>query len=113
MKVDIEKTRLAVAVLSEQVYITIPSKNGKFMKHRHDLTSDFLRCIVDYGAGKRFDIAGADGVAPTFEVCVLEKKGFKKVLYSRNDVLKLLAKFVKDEGGEKINVEQWAKNNLK
>lgn len=113
MKVDIEKTRLAVAVLSEQVYITIPSKDGKFMKHRHDLTSDFLRCIVDYGKGKRFDIYGENGIASTCEVAVLEKSGYKRVLYTRKEVLKLLAQAIKEDIGNKINVEQFAEKHLK
>lgn len=112
MKVELEKIRLAVSAINENVMVTIPSKDGLRMLHKHDVTSDFLKCIIDYGANKRWNIAGGDKDDKEYEVACVEKKGFKKVLYSRKDVIKLLSEVIKQDVGEKVNLEQWIKNNL-
>lgn len=111
-KVELEKIRLAVTAISNTVVATIPSKNGITMLHKHDVHSDFLKCIVDYGKNSRFNIAGEKGEAEEFQVAVVPKGKYKKALYTRKDVVKLLAEAVKDEVGEKINVEQWVEKKL-
>ena len=44
--------------------------------------------------------------------CVRSLTIKKKVLYSRKDVINLLSDAIKDNIGEHINLEQWAKKNL-
>ena len=112
-KVELGKIRLAVTAISKNIVVTIPSKDNRTMLHKHDVTSDFLKCIIDYGANSRWNIAGGDEGDKEYEVAVVEKNGYKKVLYSRKEVIKLLAQAIKNGMGEKINVEQWAKQNLK
>lgn len=48
MKVDLEKIRLAVTAITNTVVATIPNKDGLTMRHKHDVTSDFLKCIICY-----------------------------------------------------------------
>ena len=113
MKVDLEKIRLAVTAISNKVVATIPSKDGITMLHKHDVTSDFLKCIIDYGANTMFTIAGGDAGDKEYQVAIKEKTGFKNVLFSRKQVLKLLSDAVKSGVGDDISLEKFTKENLK
>jgi hypothetical protein len=113
-KVELEKIRLAVTAITNTVVATIPSKDNRTMLHKHDVTSDFLKCIIDYGANSRWNIAGEEGSnVKEYEVACVEKKRYKRVLYTRKEVVKLLAEMIKDDVGEKINLEQWMEKKLK
>ena len=105
MKVELEEIRLAVTAIEKKVVILIPNKDGITIKHKKDVTSDFFKAIIDYGANTKFNISGEK----EYEVAVIEKKGFKNPLYSRNEVVKLLTNAVKSEVGEKISIEKWVK----
>ncbi len=59
-KVELTNIRLAVTAISKNVVATIPSKDNRTMLHKHDVTSDFLKCIIDYGANTRWNISGGD-----------------------------------------------------
>jgi hypothetical protein len=48
-KVELTKIRLAVTAVTKTIIATIPSKDGTTALHKHDVTSDFLKCIIDYG----------------------------------------------------------------
>jgi hypothetical protein len=109
-KVELEKIRLAVTAITQNIVATIPSKDGITMLHKHDVTSDFLKCIIDYGANKKWNIAGGDKDDEEYEVACVAKKGYKRALYSRKDVRGLLAKFVADKGNK--NTDKWIEENL-
>jgi len=111
-KVELEKIRLAVTVITQNIVATIPSKDGITMLHKHDVTSDFLKCIIDYGANKKWNIAGGDEGDKEYEVACVEKKGYKRALFSRKDVRELLAKAISDGMGDTVSVEQWIEKNL-
>lgn len=113
MKVDLEKIRLAVTAITNNVVATIPNKDGLTMRHKHDVTSDFLKCIIDYGANSKFNIAGGGKGDKEYQVAIIEKKGFKNSLYSRKELIKILADAVKDGIGENVSVDEWIKKNLK
>lgn len=111
-KVELENIRLAVTAIGKQIVATIPNKDGLTMKHKHDVSSDFFKCIVDYGKNSRFNIAGEEGKAEEFQVGVVPRNGWKQAIYTRKEVRKLLEKMIVDEVGEKINLEQWVEKNL-
>lgn len=113
MKVELEKIRLAVTAISNNVVVSIPSKDGITMLHKHDVTSDFLQCIIDYGANTRFNIIGGGKDAKEFQVMVKEKNKYKNETFSRNEVIKFLSNAVKDGIGNETSVEQWIEKNLK
>ena len=109
-KVELEKIRLAVTAITQNIVATIPSKDGVTMLHKHDVTSDFLKCIIDYGANKKWNITGeADKI---YEVACVVKNGYKRALFSRKDVRALLAQSVADGIGDNVSVEQWIEKNL-
>lgn len=110
-KVELENIRLAVTAISQNIVATIPSKDGITMLHKHDVTSDFLRCIIDYGANKKWNIAGGNEGDKEYEVACVEKNGYKRALYTRKEFGKLLAQAI-TEIGENINIEQWINKNL-
>lgn len=110
-KVELTKIRLAVTAITQNIVATIPSKDNRTMLYKHDVTSDFLKCIIDYGANKKWNITGGDDNTE-YEVACVAKNGYKRALYSRKDVRKLLEQMIKDDVGEKINVEQWVEKNL-
>lgn len=113
MKVELEKIRLAVTAISKQIVATIPSKDNKTMLHKHDVSSDFFKCIIDYGASTKFNIATKSGNGKEYQVAVVEKGEFKDALYSRGKVIKLLKKFLKEGGGVSLFVDDFIKKNLK
>lgn len=111
-KVDITKIRLGVTAITKNIVAMIPNKAGTMSLHKHDVTSDFLKCIIDYGKNSRWNITGEGSTENEYEVACLEKKGFKKVLFSRKDVIKLLTEAVKDGVGETISLDEWAAKKL-
>ncbi len=112
-KVELGKIRLAVTAISNNVVVTIPSKDGRTMLHKHDVHSDFLKCIIDYGKNSRFNIAVEDGSEKEYQVAVVPKGKFKKALYTRKDILKLLEKSIIDGMGDEVSLDKWAELNLK
>ena len=110
-KVELENIRLAVTAITKSVVASIPNKAGTIMLHKHDVTGDFLRCIIDYGANTIWDITTEAG-ADAYQVACVKKEVHKKALYSRKEVIKLLSQAVKDNVGEDISLEQWAKKKM-
>ncbi|MEK7499781.1 MAG: hypothetical protein AAB649_04210, partial [Patescibacteria group bacterium] len=90
MKVELEKLRLAVTAVGKRVVIGIPD-GAQAMKHKHDVTSDFNKALVDYGLNLRRSISG-DG--KNYEMAVTEDKDGLKQLYSRKEVIKKLTQAV-------------------
>ncbi len=111
-KVDLEKTRLAVTAITKNIVVTIPSKDGITMLHKHDVTSDFLKCIIDYGKNARWNIAGGDEGDKEYEVACVETKGHKRALFSRKDFKELLVKAISDGVVDKLSAEQWMDKNI-
>jgi len=59
MKVELEKLRLSTTALGERVCIGISDKDGISFKTKHDVTSDFIKAVIDWGGGyKRKITAG-------------------------------------------------------
>lgn len=112
-KVELTKIRLAVTAIGKQIVATIPNKAGTMMLHKHDVSSDFFKCIVDWGANSRFNIVGEEGKAQEFQVMVKERGGFKNAIFSRKEAIKLLTDAVKAGVGEKVSVEKWVEENMK
>ncbi len=115
MKVELSKIRLAVTAITKSIVATIPSKDNKTMRHKHDVSSDFLKCIIDYGANQRWNITGGDEGDKEYEVACIEKKGFKQALYTRNEVIKIL-KHIEEKYSDKslkFDMKQFIKVNLK
>lgn len=114
-KVELSKIRLAVTAIEQRVVVTIPSKDGFTMLHKHDVSSDFLKCIIDFGANKKWDIVrtplNAEKPAETYEVACIDKKGYKKAIYPRKDVAKLLVGAI-NAGVSKENIDEWIANKL-
>jgi len=121
MKVDLEKIRLAVTAITNSVVATIPNKDGKTMRCKHDVTSDFLKCIVEYGKNTRFNIDTDDENKGTdvYQVVVVPLKNHKTEILTRKEVITLLKEFRKDEAksrkdnGCTLDVDNWAIDNLK
>lgn len=112
MKVELEKIRLAVTAISKNVVATIPNKDGLTMRHKHDVTSDFLHCIIDYGANTKFNISGGNKDDKEYQVAIKEKK-FKNELYTRKEVVGFLKDAEKQYFINKIEIDTWIKDNLK
>ncbi len=112
-KVELEKIRLAVTAIGQKVVATIPNKAGTIMLHKHNVHSDFLKCILEFGANSRFDITDPEKVHPTYEVAVVDKKGYEKALYSRRDVLKLLDKAISEGLGKGVSLAEFETKHLK
>ena len=110
-KVELEKIRLAVTAITQNIVVTIPSKDNRTMLHKHDVTSDFLKCIIDYGANKKWNITGGDDNTE-YEVACVAKNGRKRALYTHKDVIKLLKLAIKNDIDGKIDLEQWIERNL-
>ena len=112
-KVELEKIRLAVTAISNTVVATIPSKDGITMLHKHDVHSDFLKCVVDYGKNSRFNIAGEKGEAEEYQVAVIPRGKYKQALYTRKDVVKLMQKMIVEFIGEDTSIQSFIDENLK
>ena len=110
-KVEFEKIRLAVTAISKDIVATIPNKEGNIMLHKHDVTCDFLQCIIDFGANSRWNIVGGDANDKKYEVACLEKKGYKRAIYSRKEVIELMADAIKDNITAQT-LEDWIFKNL-
>jgi hypothetical protein len=54
MKVELEKIRLGMAAISEDIIIGIPSKDKISFNHKKVVTSDFIKTVIDWcGIHKR------------------------------------------------------------
>ncbi len=71
MKVDLEKLRLAVTALSDQVHVGIPEKDEKSFKDSVDITNDFIQCVIDWCSGYKRTISGC---GKKYEITVREIK---------------------------------------
>jgi hypothetical protein len=112
-KVELTKIRLAVTAIEKIIVATIPNKAGTMMLHKHDVSSDFFKCIIDWGANSRFNIAGEEGKAEEYQVMVIKRKGFENATFSRKEAVKLLSKAVSDGVGDTISLEKWVEENMK
>lgn len=111
-KVELTKIRLAVTAISKQICATIPNKAGNMMLQKHDVSSDFFKCIVDYGKNARFNIETEDKSDESFQVIVKETCGFKRAVFSRQEVIDLFKKAKKEGVGKKISLEDWIEEKL-
>jgi hypothetical protein len=110
-KVELEKIRLAVTAIDKKICATIPNKAGNMMLHKQDVSSDFQKCIIDFGGNTRWTISAGDG-QNEYEVVCVGKKGFERNVFTRKDVKKLLTKAVMDSIGDKVSVDKWFDENL-
>ncbi|MFA6572259.1 MAG: hypothetical protein WCT77_13615 [Bacteroidota bacterium] len=111
MKVELEKIRLGVTALGSMVVVFIPDKNGITSKYKKDVTSDFLKAIVDYAKNSRLNIV-TQNTKISHQVCVKKSGGFKREILTRKEVIKLIEKSI-SEGVTKDKCEEFIKNNLK
>lgn len=51
MKVELEKLRLSVMALSGEVCIGTPSKDNKGFNNKKDVTSDFIKAVIEKFGG--------------------------------------------------------------
>lgn len=112
-KVELSKIRLAVTAISKSVVATIPNRDGLTMKHKHDVTSDFLQAIIDYGKNTRFNISIEGQGGKECQVCVKELTEFKNEIFTRKEVIELFGKFISDVVGKDIPYNKWVEDNLK
>lgn len=64
------RLRVATALLSNQIFAGYPTKKGDgFRGHRHDVTSDVLKAVIDHIGDGKTVVVLADGV-PTYEISV-------------------------------------------
>ena len=65
MKVDLEKVRLSMTAITEDVCVGIPDKDNQSFKHKHIVTNDFIKTVIDWcggykrtinGGGKKYEI---------------------------------------------------------
>lgn len=61
MKIELEKIRLGVTGISQEIVAGIPESDNKSMKHHTNVTSDFIKCIIDWCGGFKRTIKGSDG----------------------------------------------------
>ena len=115
MKVELSQIRLAVTAISKQIVATIPAKDGLTMKHKHDVSSDFLKCIIDYGKNTRFNISGGAKGEPEYQVIIKEKTGFKNEVFSRKEVVEFLKELFKETNISFKDefIDEFIKKNLK
>ena len=110
MKVELEKLRLALTGIDERICIGIPETKNSF-RHKHDVTNDFIKAVIEWGGGFRRTINCSDG--KKYEVAVSEKKSAVRQIYSRTEIIKMLENAVRDRIGENVSVDKWSKKNLK
>lgn len=113
MKVELDDVRLGVSAISKEVYVTIPNKDNFTMKHKKNVHSDFLKCIIDYAKGTRFTIANADEKGKEYQVGVIAKKNFVNALFTRTEVLELLSEAVRVGVGDEMSLEKFIEEKLK
>lgn len=58
MKVDLEKVRLGMTALTEEVFVGIPERDNQSFKHKHNLTNDFIKTVIDWCGGYKRTIVG-------------------------------------------------------
>ena len=65
MKVDLEKVRLSVTAITEEVCVGILEKDNLSFRHKHNVTNDFIKAVSDWcggykrtinGGGKKYEI---------------------------------------------------------
>ena len=65
MKVDLEKVRIGMVAITEDVCVGIPDKDNMSFKHKHIVTNDFIKTVIDWcgrykrtitGGGKKYEI---------------------------------------------------------
>lgn len=61
MKVDLGKLRLGLTALGERICIGTPNKDNISFKESHDVTNDFIKAVIDWGAGYSRKISCTDG----------------------------------------------------
>lgn len=44
----IDKLRMGVSALTENVMVGIPMKNNQGLEYKKNLTNDFLKCVIEY-----------------------------------------------------------------
>ena len=72
MKVELENIRLGMSAFYEQIHAGIPEKDRKSFRHKKNVTSDFIRCVIEWGGGYIRTVTGSDG--RTWEITVKEVK---------------------------------------
>ena len=60
-----------MTAIGEKVCVGLPDKDGISFKEKHDVTSDFIKCVVEWGGGYRRTITVGD---KKWEVVVKEIK---------------------------------------
>jgi len=58
MKVELEKVRLSMTAITEDVCVGIPSKDNKSFEHKHNVTNDFIKTVIDWCGGYKRTITG-------------------------------------------------------
>ena len=71
MKVELSKIRIAKSALTDNVYAGIPAKDNISFLHKADVTNDFIKAIIEWGAGFKRTIKGG---GKTYEITVKEVK---------------------------------------
>ena len=72
MKVELDKVRLSMSALTEEIFVGTLSNDGKSFKHKKNITNDFIKALIDWGGGYRRTITAGD---KKWEVTVKELKG--------------------------------------
>jgi hypothetical protein len=58
MKVDLEKVRLSMTAMTEDVCVGIPDKDNQSFVHKHNVTNDFIKTVIDWCGGYKRTISG-------------------------------------------------------
>lgn len=72
MKVDLEKLRLGVTAMTDEIVVGIPSKDNKSLLHQKVVTNDFIAALIDWNGGCRRIITSSDGTE--WEIIVKKTK---------------------------------------
>ena len=58
MKVELDNIRLGVTALTDSIHAGIPDKDNHSFKHSKVVTSDFIKCLIDWCGNSRRTISG-------------------------------------------------------
>jgi len=78
MKVELEKLRLNISPLTDEVYVGTVKKNSPEWINKHAITNDFLSCVITRWNGYKESITVSDGKTYEISVKELKKKDKKK-----------------------------------
>lgn len=74
MKIDLSEIRITKSALTDKIYAGTIAKDNISFEHKVDVTNDFIKAVIEWGAGFKRTITGGGKM---YEITVREVKSKK------------------------------------